>query len=71
MRIIKDNEGGINVAATIGTLGPGEAVTFNEGKASIANVRVRACEIARRNGWRLTVANGRSLKGKIVVTWTY
>lgn len=68
MKVIKNEDGTLNIRATMNTLDVNEAWNLDERLHNVRYVRVQASMLARENGWRFTVNNARGLNGKIIIT---
>lgn len=70
MKLIRTENGKINLSKSLQTLQAGDVITFKDSDVNIDYVRVLVSKLNRRNGWTTEVSNPRELKDKIVIRRT-
>lgn len=70
MKLIRTENGKINLSKSLQTLQAGDVVTLKDSDVNIDYVRVLVSKLNRRNGWTTEVSNSRELKEKIVIRRT-
>lgn len=68
MKLIKKEDGSINVNATLETLQAGDNIVLKEDQIKVDYLRTQAAKIGRKNNWVIKVGNSRDLKGKVIIT---